>query len=259
MFRVTIDDLTWLDRSPLAVSSAGVEGWWSTPPRRSQPTEKVWDHGAWASRGNFHSPRLVVINSVSMYKTPDEHYRLWEALNGLAGEPRKLTIENTVDKSRSAFAYGYVETDMPATRAREVNEFRVLVTCHDPLKYAVNAETAKLTQQQSVTFFNRGNVPVYPIFTVRASQSVEGGFRINTSDGQEPFRWQGEFNQVAPVMVDGKKKLVTRGGLNETYRVTQRGWPYVPPNRKRTFTFTPASAVANDKVWVDVSFRPAWL
>ena len=99
---------------------------------------------------------------------------------------------------------------------------------------------------------NAGNADAYPVMTVHGAWPA--GFTINT--GGKQITYPAPVTSKTPVRIDTRAGEVTIRGVDNTYRLTRREWPKIPPG---TSIQPRISGLAPSEGWVDVTVSDTYI
>lgn len=106
---------------------------------------------------------------------------------------------------------------------------------------------------QNVTLENEGNVPSWPVFTVRGE--YPSGFKIRSPKGREII-YKGVVSHSAPIVIDTAKGSAVTNGVDRSYLLTKRQWFSIPPNSSIRPVFLPFT---EGDGWIDVDYYSTWV
>lgn len=120
-----------------------------------------------------------------------------------------------------------------------------------PMSYPVNFGAG--TEYRNVTLTNFGNVPAWPVYTVRGE--YQSGFTLRSPLGRE-ITYRGIVSHSAPVTIDTAKGSALVDGVDRSYELGKREWFAIPPYSAITPRFIPNN---ESDGWVDVTYRSTWI
>lgn len=247
-----------LGRHPLFGDSAGIEGWWSTPPSKVSSTERQTGHGAFpvADDEVLYSARTVTVHLNAHGGGRGAVISSMGEINAMAGRAVRLRV---ADASSDTYADGYLEVEWQAERARRTAAGTLTVVCPDPRRYATDAQVHALVPagaggeggllfdgagcmewpvtfagegaaQNAATLENAGTATAYPV--IRVQGDFPDGVRIVDGAGGElryaqPLAWQ-------PLVLDCLSRTASINGVDVTRDLASRDFPTVPPGGTAT-------------------------
>lgn len=246
----------------LALSSDGVQGWYSTPTPKVSMTEMQTGDGAHAvaERDIFYSARTVTVGWMASGKGRAETAS--SALALLAAAHRLVRLR-VVDADHDTYCTGYVQVDGDAGIAHErMMSGTFSVTCPDPrrlsteahrvqllpvagvsgglfygddgagLAYPLNYGASAETLQNVGTLANAGTSPAYPVATVTGP--IEGGLRVDSDGGSVAYS---QPVGGVPLTLDSLTRTASVAGLDVSRNLTSRGFPVVPAGGSVSVSF----------------------
>lgn len=262
----------------LFVTSAGIEGWMSTPELKLELSERGGGNGAHdiAAASILYAARVVTVHWAARAATREQLQDLVTALLRI-GTGRLVRLR-VVDATSDTWAGGAarVEVDPPwrETAATGV----LIITCPRPERLATTPTQITLTglmtapggllygpaaagltyplsygagglAQNTGTLTNRGSAPAHPV--VRVNGPFPDGITLQVDAGAIAFT---QPVDAVPLVLDFRSRTATMGGAEVSRHLTARGFHPIPPGGSMSISVQSAGTG-----WVNVDSCDTYL
>lgn len=267
------------DGAGIMIDKDGVEGWLSSPPVKTSPTERAWGNGAHdvPELDLTYSARTVTIHLDLIGTRRATLLDLAARLNTMMGRQVSFRM---IDEGQDTFARGYLRSEYGADWSRQVLSGTLTMVCPRPERLSWESTDVQLFptssssgglsygdkglglvyplsygadagSPQSVALLrNRGSAMAYPVVTVTGP--MPDGVLLVGSDGRA-LQWSGSVGHV-PLVLDCRTQTASMGGVDVSRLLTRRGFPSILPMGSLSVQLmSPGSG------WANVSVRDTYL
>lgn len=258
----------------------GLKGWFGGVGVKADDAQRTLGHGFFPSPA-LRTGRELTVSGTMVFKDEETRLIADRFLSGLLwdGEYGELTVDTgELTLSCRVRLAGEIAHEYLGLSALQV---QIPLTAPDPFLYAP-ARTSQVfpagfgqglvyplfatkTNSEGVPVLdwgkqapmgaaigNEGNADAYPVITVIGD--FPAGFRL-TWNGKN-ITYPSVVDESTPVVVDSRAGAVLVGGMDQTYRLTERDWFVVPPGS----SFQPRIvALAPSNGWADVSLSSTYI
>lgn len=276
---VTLNGVNGFSDDGLAVSSDGIDGWYSTPDAKVSMTEMETGDGAHRVSQSevLYSARTVTLGWLASGSSRASTLAAEELLLSFVHKIVRLRV---VDADLDTYCDGYVQVGADDGVAHEgVMSGSLTVVCADPRRYSTQTHAIQLFPTASVSgglfYGSGGDGLVYPLNYGASAETLQNVGTLQndgTSTAYPTITITGPIEQNArvdwdggsvsysqpvlgvPLTLDSLTRTASIAGLDVSRNLTSRGFPSIPAGGSIT-----ASLQAYGTGWATVEWRDTYI